>query len=512
MKKRKRQRKYGQRPAAAIKAPSRFWKAFESPWFLAGVLVFAALLRLAHVWAIRKTPFFLSLDIDPRVYDEWAQKIAAGDWIGKGIFYQDPLYPYFLAILYRIFGRDLMLVRIVQVAFGVGTCWLTAALGRQIFGKAVGNVAGLVAALFAPSIFYEAEIEKTFLSVFLVACFLVFALKRTTLSRLLAGVFLALACLTRANLLVFVPLGFLIALFELSSEPETESTAKDSEHGDPSLILGMFERGSIAPAFAFVAGACIVLFPVAWRNHHVGGEWVLATSQGGQNFYLGNNPENHTGGYIALPFQRPNPLFEQDDFKAEAEIKTGHALTPAQASSYWYRRGISHILDHTGFALGMFGRKFAVFWNDYEVPDNQDIYFLARDSWVLRLPLVTFGLLVPLALLGAVAFFRKKREVRLLAEFTGLYCLTVVAFFVLSRYRMQIVPVMAVLTAAGGQWLYLQLKESRWPRFTFSRRTSQKRSRRTTRRSPRIRAVQTLCAISECCSLASVTWRSPRDS
>ncbi len=34
---------------------------------------------------------------DSRAYDEWARRIAAGDWIGREVFYQAPLYPYFLA-------------------------------------------------------------------------------------------------------------------------------------------------------------------------------------------------------------------------------------------------------------------------------------------------------------------------------------------------------------------------------------------------------------------------------
>jgi hypothetical protein len=120
------------------------------PW-LALVLTLAAGLRLAHVLALRDTPWFDHLVVDPGYYDQWAQRLAAGDWLGERAFYMDPLYPYALAGLYRLFGRDLLLVRLVQVVLGVGSCWLVASIGTRVGGRRIG----LVAALFAlcPDVF-----------------------------------------------------------------------------------------------------------------------------------------------------------------------------------------------------------------------------------------------------------------------------------------------------------------------------------------------------------------------
>src|SRR6188508_866347 len=71
------------------------------------IFALALAIRLIHIWQIRKTPFFDLLMGDARGYDEWAQRIAAGDWIGSDIFYQAPLYPYFLGTLYAAFGHSL---------------------------------------------------------------------------------------------------------------------------------------------------------------------------------------------------------------------------------------------------------------------------------------------------------------------------------------------------------------------------------------------------------------------
>ncbi len=66
-------------------------------WSAASAIFGLALaIRLLHVWQIRRAPFFSVLMGDARAYDEWAQQIAHGDWLGRGVFYQAPLYPYLL--------------------------------------------------------------------------------------------------------------------------------------------------------------------------------------------------------------------------------------------------------------------------------------------------------------------------------------------------------------------------------------------------------------------------------
>src|SRR5205807_1134 len=82
--------------------------------------------------------------------------------------------------------------------------------------------------------------------------------------------------------------------------------------------------------------------------------------------------------------------------------------------------------QHPAFAARAFVRKLALFWNDFEVSDNQDQYLLARESWVLRLPLPGFGAVFPFALLGAVVGRGRRRDVRLLVALVLVYCASAV--------------------------------------------------------------------------------------
>ena len=120
-----------------------------------------------HIWQIRRSPFFDVLMGDARGYDEWARRIAGGDWIGTDVFYQAPLYPYFLGVIYALAGHSLLAVRVVQAIIGAGSCVLARA-GRRAACSRRGSASppALVLALYAPAIFFDGLLQKSVLDVF----------------------------------------------------------------------------------------------------------------------------------------------------------------------------------------------------------------------------------------------------------------------------------------------------------------------------------------------------------
>src|SRR5690242_4626068 len=123
-----------------------------------GIFLLAFALRLAVLLQLESMPLFYNLMGDPRGYDDWARTIAAGDWLGHEVFYQAPLYPYFLAALRALFGADLWSVRVVQIAIGAATCSLLYLAGKSFFSRAAGLAAGVLLALYAPAIFFSAVV------------------------------------------------------------------------------------------------------------------------------------------------------------------------------------------------------------------------------------------------------------------------------------------------------------------------------------------------------------------
>src|SRR5579864_553046 len=135
------------------------------------IFVVALAVRLVHVWQIRRAPFFTLLLGDSRGYDEWAQRIAAGDWIGHDVFYQAPLYPYVLGVVYATAGRHLLIVRVLQAVIGSASCALLALAAARLFrSRAIGVAAGLMLAFYAPAIFFDGLIQKSVLDVFFLCC------------------------------------------------------------------------------------------------------------------------------------------------------------------------------------------------------------------------------------------------------------------------------------------------------------------------------------------------------
>lgn len=429
-------------------------------WFLPVVLLLGALLRLSHVLTIRDAPWLQHMQLDHLIYDEWGQRIAAGDWVGTHAYFVDPLYGYFLGIIYWIAGHRPIAVLVIQALLGVGTCYLTYLLGRRVFGPRLGSLACLAMALYLPAIYYEALVEKTALSLFLFTLSLVLYLDETRRRITLAGVTLGLAALTRGNFLAFIPLGTVALLLGNPSNQLGES-------GTGAQRLGARLMSRIKPnseiAARFLMASFLIVSVAVIRNSLVAGVTATTTNMG-QNFFIGNHAGNTTGTYSPPSFLRPDPRFEEDDFRAEAERRLGRQLDPQEISSYWRREAFAEMAEHPGLTLERTFKKVRLFWHDYEVPDNGNMYLAREDSFVLKLPLPSMGLLLPLAILGVGLSFRTNPHVRVLATVALVYCASIVAFFILARFRIQILPLLVVLATFGAVRLVEVARSRSWRR------------------------------------------------
>ena len=103
-------------------------------WSLA-IFSIAFLIRIISVLQITGIPFFNHLSLDPAYYNNWALDIFHGDWISSRAFDLSPLYPYFLAIIYRVFGYSLYAARLIQMLIGSLSCVLILWIGSYVFKR-----------------------------------------------------------------------------------------------------------------------------------------------------------------------------------------------------------------------------------------------------------------------------------------------------------------------------------------------------------------------------------------
>ncbi len=409
------------------------------PWLMPTVVFSVALiLRLIYIAQIRHTPFFQSLGLDARFYDQWARSLASGEG-HAGPFFMSPLYPYFLAGLYRLFGRDLLIVRIVQSLVGAGSATLVYLLALDLFDKRVAMIAGLLTACYGALIFYDGSVVMTPLLVFLNIAALTVLVKAdgrgSGVLFVLSGALLGLAGIGRAAALLFVPL----ALWWIAFGPP-RGVAAPAATGGNGMVRGVWWKGGgFRNAALFLAGVLILLAPVTIRNMVVSGEFIPVTSNGGLNFYIGNSAIA-TGGYAM-----PEGLdIETDPSGVEiADAATGRRLSASEVSSYWYSRTWRDIGAAPGRWLKLMARKVYFVMSSYELPQLENFEFQRHYSALLSLSLPGFGLVAPLGLVG-LALALKDRRRRILALFFASYVVSVVLFFVLARYRLPTVPILAV--------------------------------------------------------------------
>jgi tetratricopeptide (TPR) repeat protein len=399
-------------------------------WLILGC---AFLGRLIYLFQIEAIPLFHYPAGDGRTYDEWAQRIAGGDWLGTGVFYQAPLYPYFLGVLRTVIGHDLWIIRLVQIALGSLSCALIFLVGRKLISRQAGIAAGLILACYAPAIFFDALLEKSALDLIFLSLLLLLV-SRSTEQRswtqwFAMGVVVALLGLSRENALALAGLLPLWIAVHFAGEP----------------VRARLRWGGL-----FFAGVLLVLVPVGIRNLTAGGEFKLTTAQFGPNFFIGNNPAAD-GTYGSIRKIIGEPQLEGNDAKRLAERALGRTLSWGEVSDYWFKKSIDYIRAQPADWLALLGKKWLMVWNAHEVEDSDDFYIYRQWSRLLALlsRINHFGILVPLAAAGLWVTRRQWRGLWLLYAMIFALAASVALFYVFGRYRYPLVPLLALFAGAG---------------------------------------------------------------
>ena len=153
------------------------------------------------------------------VYYAMGQTLAGGGgWClspGESCGYFPPVYPAVLAagILTGFPGPA---IAVFGALAGAGTVWFVWRIACHLFGPKAGLIAATCAALYPYFIWHDAVIQETGVLTFVVtaAIFLLIAGSMTGIRLwLITGATLALAVLTKANLLLFVPCVLLWLVF-----------------------------------------------------------------------------------------------------------------------------------------------------------------------------------------------------------------------------------------------------------------------------------------------------------
>ena len=419
---------------------------------IAPILIFALAfgVRLFYLAGIEAYPKFEHIKNrldDQVVFDLWAKSIVAGErfdyavsghefayWAAQspGIYPQAPLYPFFVAACYRLFGFRYDSVRVVQMLLGAAACALLCVLARRFVRGPAAVACGLAAAFYGPFVFYEGAVLRAGLFNFVaLAGLLLLVLTAETAPRrlvplsLAAGLALSAGVLLRPNYLL---VAVLAAGWLYWTKSRSSGGRLEARRALTWLMIAM-----VSP-----------LLPTVAVNSVRSGSLAFLSSNGPYIFFIGNvhDASGITAG--ASPYYY--------------EVKTS---APAGEVDL-VRETLADAARHPAAWFRLQAKKAAYFFSVGEIPNNLSYAMARATNPRLALAGIELYLLLPLALIGVAVSLRQPRRYAVLYLFVGGYWAATAMFYVLSRLRQPVIPVLLIFAGVALEAWWRAVRARRW--------------------------------------------------
>ena len=372
---------------------SKLKSFLRSDWgFIAICLLAGVAMRALHLADFAQSPLFLNpTGTDVEEYDQWARAIASGQLLWTEPQIHAPLYPYFLALLYKVSGFSLGFVRAFQSLLGL-------LAGIPVFFMLRDAVASssyslrlaprlfiALWALFPTTLLYESELFSEALLLPLIVCsawLLHEADKSGSMWKRLG--FVAGGGLLAGLSVITHPLAILFVGLEATCFAWTAFRARCAK-----------PLASLALLLAFAA---LPVVPVCIHNSHLAGRLAFVQGNSGFNVYLGSNPDANGTCYL-----RPGPEWDKCHADAQAEAtKLG-----ASKDSIFIAQSLNWIKEHPLSWAWLTAKKAVYAVNCRELPTSTS-FSQSGGTFTERHLGVFFGFALALAFMGlATEAFRK---------------------------------------------------------------------------------------------------------
>ncbi len=394
----------------------------------AAILVAAALLFRVVYWLLASKSAFLHTPVvDASFFDTWARTLAAGNVFQAQVFFKPPLYAYLLSWLYEA-GFSMTGVLILQMLVGSVTVLLTFAVGRLVFTPRIAFGGALITALLPILPFFETQLlgETWTTPLTLGALLLVLRVvngktKAEGRTQFFAGLLMGLAALGRPNLMLLI---VAVAAWQWWWGRSGNRVVSPGSIG---LLL---------------AGFLLAVSPATIHNLKYG-EFSMISANLGSNLVAGNS--DTADGVSAIPV---GVLW--DDLQLQS--KQAGADDPAQASRYLTERALKWMAANPGRTLTLVGKKALLLVNAQEGRNNINPVWFAKEDGVFLLARwwPATWLMLPVAILGLAYFRRWRPGGNLLLWVVLVQAAAILPFFVNARFRLPLLPLLALFAAAGA--------------------------------------------------------------
>lgn len=356
---------------------------------------------------------------------------------GEPSAYTQPLYGFFLAPIYWIFGRHWWAVGGAQILVATATAFLVYAIGALALSRRAGTVAAIVSALNPYLVWHDVHLNREILDQLVGAAFVLCALiaadRRSLPWATAAGVYGGLAILGNVRLIL---LPIVVALYLL------------------------FRAGWGWAPLALVAAATLTVAPWVVRNRVQVGCFALTTDA--RALWKANNLQTYdllaSGKWIDDVRDPPGHPFPNPEEARDLYRQTGSKIHVNECANqrYYQRRVRRFWRDHPGEKAKLAAQAVRMEWDPRTTASATESGQGAIRDWAQ--PLYT-SVLFALGLAGVA--LAPRRFAALALALLVYQTLAAMVFVGATRYRVPYDFLIALLAAAALDWAYVRRRRAR---------------------------------------------------
>ena len=403
------------------------------------LIIFCALvLRVGWVIYAQTVPHS-----DFQQYDLLAQRLADDqgyvDEFGEPTALYAIGWPFFLSVIYRIFGYSLIVPQLINAMLSVGSVILTYKLATFVLDSRRALIATVLMAINPAMILYSSThgTESLFTFQILLIAWLILRFLHHDQSNkhlIMIGILTGLAVLVRP-VAICVPIGAFGAFY----------------------VFNRYDFRHNLIKFLIVLGALVLIIsPWILRNILVVGSPTLQTSSG-VVLWISHNPQA-TGAFMDPP-EAPGLALGAGTMPG-----AGPNSNEAEANSAYTAAAIDSIIDNPSRLFTLVPNKMFELWAGHRHAVTHSTRKADRsipDFVMTILPVITQGYLVILLFLVAMSYVLKRSRVLWIGDlgiiFTGIFLIWNLYHalnFGSGRYHVPIEPFLAVIAASGLSTLW----------------------------------------------------------
>lgn len=387
-------------------------------------------IKIVYFLHFKENPFFYFIHdtSDAINFDIGALNFSSGDLLASSPNNNySPFYKYFIGFIYILVGRNLPVVWAVQLLMGTFTLLLIFLITSKLFNNRAAFISSFLYSLYGPGLMFEGILLRatilSFLGVLSLYLLIILAEKRNLIRILATGFVVSLFIQCRPNVIIV----FALFLFILPNYFGNKKVIKET------ILLSFI-------VFLF-------FIPLLIQAKMVHGKFVFFDASGPVAILMGNNPEYPGADYL-------------EEYRYEGDFSLSYSKTMSLL--------LQNFIRYPMEMLKLYLRKTYHFFNSYEFPTNYNFYVFREFSFLLKTPLSNFAVFSSLGLLGFLININKFDKLRLLNIYFIGMTLSVILFYIVSRFRIPVVPYYAVFSGCFLDRICVWYGSKKYKKILFS--------------------------------------------